>query len=142
MLILSEDLFDDVVNIEVPDVITNIEQSDIEAEGPEVGIESGLANELLTLINDENEAIQGYINFKANLDGYEKFAELIDDIMSEELNHVGMLQSMLSELSPNAENIKAGEEEAEETLNDEIDLSDDSYEIDDTFDINDFGGLI
>lgn len=125
MFRLNEDLFDDIVEIQVPDVMMDIPEVETTPAGPQQGVDTGIANELLTLINDENEAIRGYNIFKANLRGHEEFVKLIDDISNEEMNHIGMLQSMLKEVSPNAQTIEAGKEEADQELTE--DYSQDYY---------------
>lgn len=92
-------------------------------ETPEVGVATGVSNLLIDLINDEWEAIQGYNNFLVNCDEYPEMAVVIQDIANEENNHVGMLQELLSKISPNAETIKEGEKEAEEELTEAVDAS-------------------
>lgn len=72
----------------------------------------GIANQLINLINDEWEAIDGYNNAIANFTSYPEFIEVIQDISNEENNHIGMLQELLKKVSPNAETIEAGQEEA------------------------------
>lgn len=93
-------------------------------EGPKPGIESGIADTLIKLINDEWEAIQGYNNFrdmilsmKQNGDAnYAEMINVIDEISNEENLHVGQLQELLKRVSPNTTSIARGEEEAEEQL--------------------------
>ena len=93
-------------------------------EGPKPGIESGIADSLIKLINDEWEAIQGYNNFRdmilsmqQNGDGdYSEMIKVIDEVSNEENLHVGQLQELLKRVSPNTESISRGEEEAEEQL--------------------------
>ena len=93
-------------------------------EGPKPGIESGIADSLIKLINDEWEAIQGYNNFRDMIlsmqqagDGdYSEMIKVIDEVSNEENLHVGQLQELLKRISPNTESISKGEEEAEEQL--------------------------
>lgn len=93
-------------------------------EGPKPGLESGIADSLIKLINDEWEAIQGYNNFRDmilsmnnNGDGnYSEMIRVIDEISNEENLHVGQLQELLKIVSPNTESISKGEEEAQEQL--------------------------
>lgn len=93
-------------------------------EGPKPGLESGIADSLIKLINDEWEAIQGYNNFRDmilsmnnNGDGnYSEMIRVIDEISNEENLHVGQLQELLKIVSPNTESIAKGEEEAQEQL--------------------------
>ena len=139
MLKLNEDLFDDIIDIEVPTVnidTEEIDSSDIVPKGPDVGIDTGISDLLLNLINSENDTIRDYNTFKANLTSHPEFISVIDDITNEEMNHVGMLQTLLKQISPNADTIKEGELEAEEILKDDLhdnmetDLED---ELDDDF---------
>lgn len=93
-------------------------------EGPKPGVESGIADSLIKLINDEWEAIQGYNTFRdmilsmqQNNDGdYSDMIKVIDEISNEENLHVGQLQELLKGVSPNTESIRKGEEEAQEQL--------------------------
>lgn len=93
-------------------------------EGPKLGVESGIADTLINLINDEWEAIQGYNNFREmilgmqqNNDGdYTAMLRVIDEVVNEENRHVGQLQELLKGVSPNTESIQAGEDEAQEQL--------------------------
>ena len=93
-------------------------------EGPKPGIESGIADTLINLINDEWEAIQGYNNFRdmilsmqtAGDADYSEMIKVIDEISNEENLHVGQLQELLKKVSPNTTSIAKGEEEAEEQL--------------------------
>ena len=59
-LILNEDLFDDVVDIIVPDVETNFAVDTIDSsitETPNLGNDLGVSNAIIDAINDEWEAI-------------------------------------------------------------------------------------
>ena len=93
-------------------------------EGPKAGLESGIADALIKLINDEWEAIQGYNNFRdmilamqQNNDGdYTGMLKVINEVVNEENLHVGQLQELLKGVSPNTESIAKGEEEAQEQL--------------------------
>ena len=86
---------------------------------PEPGPDMGVANLLINLINDEWEAIQGYNDFIATISaegGYEDMLGAIQDIVSEENVHVGQLQKLLQQISPDALKIAQGEQEAQEQL--------------------------
>ena len=93
-------------------------------EGPALGLDSGIADTLIRLINDEWEAIQGYNNFREmilsaqnNGDGdYTEMLRVIDEVSNEENLHVGQLQELLKKVSPNTTSIAKGEEEAKEQL--------------------------
>lgn len=134
---LKEDI-DDVVMIEVPDVIADIKETDITPKGPAIGVDTGIADMLLDLINAENDTIKDYNIFKANLDSHPEFLSAIEDITNEENNHVGMLQTLLKQISPNVETIKQGEAEAEKDLCNNCEVDD--FDADDSFD-NGFGGI-
>lgn len=134
---INEDV-DDVVMIEVPDVIADIKETDITPKGPAIGVDTGIADMLLDLINGENDTIKDYNIFKANLDSHPEFISAIEDITNEENNHIGMLQTLLKQISPNVETIKQGEAEAEKDLCDNCEVDD--FDADDSFD-NGFGGI-
>ena len=93
-------------------------------EGPKDGLDSGVADSLINLINDEWEAIQGYNTFRAMvLDmsktgtrDYTSMLEVIDEVINEENRHVGQLQELLKGISPNTASIEKGQEEAKEQL--------------------------
>ena len=89
-----------------------------------------VANTLNALIQDEWQAIDGYngtiSTYRAmaqddypekdkSID-YDAIIKILEDIAQEEMNHVGMLQKAMGTISPNVSEIKGGEEEAEETL--------------------------
>jgi len=119
-MILNEADFDEIEQ-EVPSVETEVvTDSEIEPEGPKLGIETGIANIIHDLIIDENEAIQGYNNAAANMEDYPELQKIMHDIAGEEFAHIGELQKALEILSPNAANIEEGEVESEENL-DEVD---------------------
>lgn len=124
MIKLNEDMFDSVFATEIPSAIMGIDIEDEITQGPAVGMDTGVAELLLHLINDENEAIQNYNSARATLatdPNYSEFIEVMDDIATEELNHVGQLQALLKRISPNASAIEAGEEEAEGQLTEDLD---------------------
>lgn len=140
---LKEDL-DDVVEIEVPDVVTDVTQDEITPQGPSVGVDTGVANAILDLINSENNTISDYNGFISTVaESHPEFISVIQDISNEENNHVGMLTQLLKQVSPNAETIKQGESEAEkDLLGDRPSLEDTvDFEVDDIFD-DAFGGLL
>lgn len=80
---------------------------------------AGLETVLNDLINDENEAINGYnsaiVNFE--VEGRGDLTQVFRDIIKDEQNHIGNLQKVLNEINPDTlKNIQDGQEEAEETL--------------------------
>lgn len=136
---LDEALFDDDVDFE-PKLKTSRSASfddfdddfvDYESEhdldnvlpGPAEGSDTGVASELIALINDEWEAIEGYNNAIASLRAvsnmnpfYEDAIKVLEEISAEENRHVGQLQEVLRRISPNAADITKGAEEAKSQL--------------------------
>lgn len=91
--------------------------------GPAEGTDTGVAQEIIALINDEWEAIQGYNNAIATLRAtaaknpfYEDAIKVLEEISAEENVHVGQLQEVLKRISPNAAEIHKGTEEAKNQL--------------------------
>ena len=97
---------------------------------PETMDAMSVANTLNALIQDEWQAIDGYNSTistyrsmmqdsypgKDKSIDYTAIIKILQDIAQEEMNHVGMLQKAMGTISPNVSEIKGGEEEAEETL--------------------------
>ena len=122
-LVLNEDLFDDVVDIVVPDVETDFAIDTIDSsitETPDLGNDLGVSNAIIDAINDEWEAISKYNSLLANLTNNPEMIPIIQDIIAEENTHVGQLQQILLQISPNVQNINIGEEEASEQLDSTI----------------------
>ena len=126
-LILNEDLFEpieDVISVEIPSA--NAEIGVIEEEtpsGPATGAETGIANQLIEMINGEWNTIADYNNLIAMLTqyGFEEFIPVIEDINNEENLHVGQLQALLQKISPNTGSIEQGELEASsEQMNESV----------------------
>lgn len=116
-MILNEDLFEDAVVIEIPELAAEeITQKEITPQGPMPGEDTGVADLIMDAIKDEYEAIQFYNQLSANLCGHDEMKTVIDDILAEENNHVGQLQKLLQLISPNATEIDSGSQEAEEQL--------------------------
>lgn len=95
------------------------EQKTEEPIDPSIGLQLIVNN----LINDENEAIDGYnsaiVNFEVENKG--ELTEIFREIIKDEQNHIGNLQKILNELNPDTiENIQAGQEEAAEILDSDI----------------------
>lgn len=81
--------------------------------------ESGLTAVVNSLINDENEAIDGYnsaiVNFE--VEGRGDLTEVFRSILAEEQVHIGELQTVLDKINPETvSNIEDGQQEAQETL--------------------------
>ena len=130
---LDEALFDDEVDSfftkDTPSVMNDFDDdfSDHDIEdvlpGPTEGSDTGAASEIISLINDEWEAIQGYNNAIASLRTfinenpvYENAINVLSEIAAEENVHVGQLQEVLKMISPNAHEIERGEKEAKTQL--------------------------
>lgn len=130
---LDEALFDDEVDSfftkDTPSVMNEFDDdfSDHDIEdvlpGPTEGSDTGVASEIISLINDEWEAIQGYNNAIASLRTfinenpiYENAINVLSEIAAEENVHVGQLQEVLKMISPNAHEIERGEKEAKTQL--------------------------
>ena len=89
--------------------------------GPPVGPEAGLSALLIDAINGEWETINQYntLAINAREEGYHEIAAIIDELNTEENKHVGQLQQVLKMLSPNAEAIEDGEQEATHQIDDD-----------------------
>lgn len=89
--------------------------------GPPIGPEAGLTALLIEAINGEWETINQYNSLAMNAreEGYDEIATIIDELNTEENKHVGQLQQALKLLSPNANAIEQGEQEAVEQLDDD-----------------------
>lgn len=95
--------------------------------GPQEGPEAGLAQLLIDAINGEWETVNQYnsLLIMAKAEGFEEFIPVLEDINTEENKHIGQLQELLKKVSPNAEAIDSGAEEAQEQFDD-----DDSWYVD------------
>lgn len=134
---LDESLFDDEVDSfltkDAPLSLDSIDddfseyepEHDIESvlPGPAQGVDTGVAGELIALINDEWEAIEGYNNAIATLRAsasenpfYADAVKVLEEISAEENRHVGQLQEVLKRISPNAADIEKGSTEAKTQL--------------------------
>ena len=98
----------------------NVTKSTIKEEWEDEDVcRTGVAQDLNYLIKDELEAVEGYNSVLATWKDADKFPEIIavlKDIVDEEMLHIGQLQRALELVSPNAKNIQAGAEEAEEQI--------------------------
>ena len=100
--------------------------------------------------NDRLDAIAYYNDLVDVLrkQGREDMIPVIDDIANEENKHVGQLQELMKQLSPNTVSIAEGEEEGSEQMNDKtpvpmgninpdpLDMWDIDYPVDDDFGAN------
>ena len=134
---LDEALFDDELDSfltkDIPSDLSNFDDdfSDYESEhdaenvlpGPSEGSDTGVAQEIIALINDEWEAVQGYNNAIATLRAlsnenpfYSDAVKVLEEISAEENRHIGQLQEVLKRISPNAADIQKGTKEAKSQL--------------------------
>ena len=99
--------------------VDNNELVDISAEEEQFHIDSvnaGLSNVLSALIKDEWEAYEGY---KSAIETFKvegvntEVINVLDEILAEELVHIGQLQKALELVEPAATEIPEGEKEAE-----------------------------
>ena len=122
---LDESLFDDDFSDFDMDTDADVDiDADVDMDSeimqpPAMGLGTGLADNIIRLINDEWEAIQGYNDFIEVLrvsKSDESTINVIKDIVAEENKHVGQLQELLKRISPNANQIAVGEKEARNQL--------------------------
>jgi len=117
-MILDENIFDDVVEIEIPDVEFNqnpIEATEL-AKSDMTGEDVGIASLLLSAISDSASTIDNYNVMKANLTNTD-LINVLDEIIKEENVTLGKLQFMLQQVDPAAENIMTGAISAENIIN-------------------------
>ena len=107
-MLLNEDLFEIDATI----------APETSEETPATPEDNGIANQIITEINGEWDTIKSYNDLVLCLKelGRDDFVDVIQDIIKEENVHVGQLQEILKVISPNAEAIADGEQEATEQL--------------------------
>lgn len=95
------------------DVFTKQKQTDL-----------GLFQMITGLVKDEWEAIEGYQSSIATCkaEKREDIVSVLTDILDEENLHVGQLQAILQQLDPATDKIEDGQEEAEQQLNESVDI--------------------
>ena len=112
---LKEDI-NDVLPAEDIEIVAEVEPSkETVTAGPDAGI-AGLINNLIIQNWDMNGAYTDLI-VNADSNNHHNIANLAKDIVADINNHIGKLQAALAMLSPNVENIAAGESEAAQQLN-------------------------
>jgi len=88
--------------------------------------QAGLSTVISDLIKDEWEAIDGYKSSVATFKDQGQDPNVIkvfEDIIAEEMKHVGQLEAALKGIAPESENIEKGNEEGEQQLaGNDIDL--------------------
>ena len=110
-MILNEETFD-ILNFDVPDVANaDIELADMDSTVPEAGPEVGVETLLMQAIKDVYGMIEGYNSLSIALTdiGNEPAAISVADIIKMEHANIGVLQDILSEVSPNAEAVGINE---------------------------------
>ena len=111
---LKEDI-NDVLPAEDIEIVAEVEPSkETVTAGPDAGI-AGLINNLIIQNWDMNGAYTDLI-VNADSNNQHNIANLAKDIVADINNHIGKLQAALAMLSPNVENIAAGESEAAQQL--------------------------
>lgn len=112
---VKEDI-NDVLPAEEIEIVAEVEPSkETVTAGPDAGI-AGLINNLIIQNWDMNGAYTDLI-VNADSNNQHNIANLAKDIVADINNHIGKLQAALAMLSPNVENIAAGESEAAQQLN-------------------------
>jgi len=113
------DLYDD--DFSAPEYIPSVGEDML--EGPHEGSDKGVAGMLIAAINDEWKTIDYYNSVVATLkyesahnSQYDAFVNVINDIVAEENKHVGQLQEILKQISPNVAYIEHGEREGKSQL--------------------------
>lgn len=106
------------LNEDIEDVVLTDNTLSIE-EPTEVQKNNGIADMLNDLIKSEFDAISDYNNAISTIiaeDPESPMIKVFEDILKEENIHVGQLQTALQQVSPAADEIDKGVEEAEEQL--------------------------
>ena len=97
-LVLNEELFDDVVDIIVPEVETNVSLKKVNVdskETPNPGNDTGVSNLIIHAINGEWDTIAEYNALISNLGNNPDMIPVIQDVVVEENKHIGQLQQIL-----------------------------------------------
>jgi rubrerythrin len=113
-MILNEDLFDEISTVD-PEFVP-VEDA---IEGPSTPEEVGTSHLILDAISKVTEMISMYNDLLANTDN-EEIIQIVNEIVEDNNRHMGMLQSALEVVSPNAEAIEDGAEEADDILDESL----------------------
>ena len=111
MKIIKEDL-----EVVIPNIVDAIDVTEITPEGPAQGLDTAVADLILNSINTSTQKLQEYNTLNANLGNYENLRDILTEIMADENNILGKLQTMLKVVSPNATEIMNGAVEAEQQI--------------------------
>lgn len=131
-----DDVDDDYFGMEYPESMFEQQAPDV-TDGPEPGPNVGVADIIMSSINDEFNTIRNYNSLVATMqnEGKEEYLpmiKVIQDITAEENKHVGQLQEILKQISPNATQIEAGKDEAQEQMTEPVENSINASASDDT----------
>ena len=135
--VINTDIDDDYFGMEYPESMFEQETAPQATEGPELGPNVGIADVIMSSINDEFNTIRNYNSLIATMqnedtEDYSAFIKVIQDINVEENKHVGQLQEILKQISPNATQIEAGKDEAQEQMAEPVENSTIASASDDT----------
>ena len=135
--VINTDIDDDYFGMEYPESMFEQETAPQATEGPELGPNVGIADVIMSSINDEFNTIRNYNSLIAtmqneDIEDYSAFIKVIQDINVEENKHVGQLQEILKQISPNATQIEAGKDEAQEQMAEPVENSITASASDDT----------
>ena len=99
-----------------PQKITLNESADVDM------VNTGLADIVISSINSKWESVRDLNSIIVNLkeQGYDDFVPIIESVLENENNSIGQLQHIVELLSPDAENIEQGKQEAEDLLQGDI----------------------
>lgn len=101
-----------------------IEEKTIEPE------DNGMSMMINNLIKDEYEAIDAYnsaITTFKSIGNSDNAISVLNDIVAEENIHVGQLQRLMELFDPNANKVSDGVEEADEQIDNSLDMSDEEF---------------
>ena len=86
---------------------------------------SGLTDIIISSINDKWESVRNLNSLIVNLQeqNYEDLVPVVESVLENETNSIGQLQHLVEILSPDAEGIEQGKQEAEDVL-DSVDSED------------------
>jgi len=85
---------------------------------PERGVETGLADIIISSINKKWDSVRDLNSILVMLNdtGYSEYVPVIEEILESENNHIGKLQHIVELLTPVTSNIEDGKQEAEEII--------------------------
>ena len=122
---LDPDEQSDVFVLEIPDeqnedgIVTNDIQMNLDLGDAQTELSNnGMAAIIRDLIADEWEAVDGYKSAMLNCDaeGRADLKAAFEDIMKEEMIHIGELERIMKEVAPEVDEIQSGYAEAEGNL--------------------------